>query len=121
MADSVIVQRSLLDAIPGLRQLVLLVGIALAIAAGIWLVFWSQGPSYSVLFGNLEGREAGQVMDQLNAAGIPFKLDDKSGAVLVPEDKGRNARVQLASQGLPQSSGMESIDGQSAFGTSQFM
>ncbi|MGH8314874.1 MAG: flagellar basal-body MS-ring/collar protein FliF [Steroidobacterales bacterium] len=121
MADALIVQRSVLETIPGLKQLVLLVAIALAIAAGIWLVFWSQGPSYSVLFGNLEGREAGQVMDQLNAAGIPFKLDDKSGAILVPEDKVRSARVQLASQGLPQSSGMESMDGQSAFGTSQFM
>ena len=121
MADALIVQRSVLETIPGLKQLVMLVSIALAIAAGIWLVFWSQGPSYSVLFGNLEGREAGQVMDQLNAAGIPFKLDDKSGAILVPEDKVRSARVQLASQGLPQSSGMESIDGQSAFGTSQFM
>jgi flagellar M-ring protein FliF len=121
MAEAGLIQRSVLDAVPGLRQLVLLVGIALAIAAGVWLVFWSQGPSYSVLFGNLEEREAGQVMDQLNAAGIPFRLDDKSGAILVPEDKVRAARIQLAAQGLPQSSGMESIDGQSTFGTSQFM
>src|SRR5882672_2663810 len=119
MAETALIQRSVLETIPGLKQLVLLVAIALA--AGVWLVFWSQGPSYSVLFGNLEGREAGQVMDQLNASGIPFKLDDKSGAILVPEDKVRSARVQLASQGLPQSSGMESIEGQSAFGTSQFM
>ncbi len=111
----------MLDAVPGLKQLVMLVAIALAIAAGVWLVFWSQGPSYTVLFGNLEAREAGQVMDQLNAAAIPFKLDDRTGAILVPEDKVRSARVQLASQGLPQTSGMESIEGQSAFGTSQFM
>jgi flagellar M-ring protein FliF len=121
MAEAGIMQRSVLDAVPGLKQLVLLVGIALAIAAGVWLVFWSQGPSYSVLFGNLEEREAGQVMDQLNAAGIPFKLDEKTGAILVPEDKVRTARIQLAAQGLPQSSGMEAIDGQSTFGTSQFM
>jgi flagellar M-ring protein FliF len=123
VADGAFLQRSVLDAIPGLRQLVLLVGVALSVAAGVWLVFWSQGPSYSVLFGNLAEREAGQVMDTLNAAGIPFKLDDKSGAILVPEDKVRAARVQLAGQGLPQSAGagMESMEGQSAFGTSQFM
>jgi flagellar M-ring protein FliF len=121
MAETALVQRSVLDAIPGLKQLVLLVAIALAIAAGVWLVFWSQGPSYSVLFGNLEPRDAGQVMDQLNASGVPFKLDEKSGAIRVPEDKIQSARMQLASQGLPQSSGMESIEGQSAFGTSQFM
>ena len=123
MADGAFLQRSVLDAIPGLRQLVLLVGVALSIAAGVWLVFWSQGPSYSVLFGNLAARAAGQVMDTLNAAGIPFKLDDKSGAILVPQDKVRAARVQLAGQGLPQSAGagMESMEGQSTFGTSQFM
>ena len=123
MADALTAQRSVLDAVPGLRQLVLLVGIALAVGAGGWLVFWSQGSSYSVLYGNLQEREAGQVMDTLNAAGIPFKLDDKSGAILVPEDKVRSARIQLAGQGLPQSSGlgMEGMEGQSTFGTSQFM
>src|SRR5258705_13846729 len=119
MAEALIVQRSVLETIPGLKQVVMLVAIALAIAAGIWLVFWSQGPSYSVLYGNLEPRDAGQVMDQLNASGIPFKLDEKSGAIMVPADKVQSAKLQLASQNLPQSSGMESIDGQSAFGTSQ--
>jgi flagellar M-ring protein FliF len=123
MAEAALVRRSVLDAVPGLRQLVLLVGVALAIAAGVGLVFWSQGPSYSVLYGGLAEREAGQVMDSLNAGGIPFKLDDKSGAILVPQDKVRAARIQLATQGLPQTSGagMESIEGQSTFGTSQFM
>ena len=123
MADAVLSQRSVLDAVPGLRQLVLLVGVALAIAAGVSLVFWSQGPSYSVLYAGLAEREAGQVMDSLNAAGIAFKLDDKTGAILVPQDKVRVARIQLATQGLPQSSGagMESLDGQSTFGSSQFM
>ncbi len=123
MAEVVIAHRSVLDTIPGLRQLVLLIAIALAIGAGGWLVFWSQGSSYSVLYGNLQEREAGQVMDSLNAAGIAFKLDDKSGAILVPEDKVRSARIQLAGQGLPQSSGMgmEGMEGPSTFGTSQFM
>src|ERR1035438_34693 len=97
--------RGLLEAIPGLRQVGLLAGVAAAIAAAIWLVLWSQGQNYSVLYGQLSERESGQVMDALTAAGIEYKLSP-SGAVSVPETKVQEARIRLASQGLPQSDAM---------------
>jgi len=111
-----------LDSIPGLRQLVLLVGVAAAVAAAVWLVLWSQGQSYTVLYGQLSEREAGQVMDALTAAGIEFKLNP-AGAVMVPETKTQEARIRLASQGLPQSDalGIEMIQKDSALGTSSMM
>ena len=111
-----------LDSIPGLRQLVLLVGVAVAIAAAVWLVIWSQGQSYTVLYGQLSERETGQVMDALTAAGIEFKLNP-AGAVTVPEPKAQEARIRLASQGLPQSDalGIEMIQKDSALGTSSMM
>lgn len=111
-----------LDTIPGLRQLVLLVGVAVAIAAAVWLVIWSQGQSYTVLYGQLSERETGQVMDALTAAGIEFKLNP-AGAVTVPEPKAQEARIRLASQGLPQSDalGIEMIQKDSALGTSSMM
>lgn len=120
MAEAVVVQRSVLETIPGLKQLVMLVAIALAVAAGGWLIFWSQGQTYTVLYGSLEGRQAGQVMDQLTAAGIPFKLDEKTGAILVPEEKIGSARMQLAQGGGRQDYGMDSMDNQPV-GSSQFM
>ena len=61
--------RGLAD-IPGLKQVGLLAGVAAAIAAAIWLVMWSQGQNYTVLYGQLSERESGQVMDALTAAGI---------------------------------------------------
>jgi flagellar M-ring protein FliF len=124
MADIVptsVPARGLAD-IPGLKQIGLLAGVAAAIAAAIWLVLWSQGQNYSVLYGQLSERESGQVMDALTAAGIEFKLSP-SGAVSVPETKVQEARIRLASQGLPQSDsmGIEMIQKDSALGNSTLM
>src|SRR6202011_2174844 len=123
MADIVPVPpRNLLDTIPGLKQVGLLAGVAAAVAAAIWLVLWSQGQNYTVLYGQLSERESGQVMDALTAAGIEYKLNP-SGAVSVPETKVQEARIRLASQGLPQSDsmGIEMIQKESALGTSSMM
>src|SRR6202163_26746 len=108
--------------IPGLKQIGLLAGVAAAVAAAIWLVLWSQGQNYTVLYGQLSERESGQVMDALTAAGIEFKLNP-SGAVSVPESKVQEARIRLASQGLPQSDsmGIEMIQKESARGSSSMM
>jgi flagellar M-ring protein FliF len=114
--------RNLLETIPGLKQVGLLAGVAAAVAAAIWLVLWSQGPNYTVLYGQLSERESGQVMDALTAAGIEYKLTP-SGAVSVPETKVQEARIRLASQGLPQSDsmGIEMIQKESGLGTSSLM
>jgi len=114
--------RGLADAAPIIKQVGLLAGVAAAVAAAIWLVIWSQGQNYTVLYGQLSERESGQVMDALTAAGIEYKLSP-SGAVSVPESKVQEARIRLASQGLPQSDamGIEMIQKDSALGTSSMM
>src|SRR5271170_7047297 len=124
MADIVpipVPARGLAD-IPGVKQVGLLAGVAAAVAAAIWLVMWSQGQNYTVLYGQLSDRETGQVMDALTAAGIEFKLSP-TGAVSVPDTKVQEARIRLASQGLPQSDsmGIEMIQKESALGTSTLM
>src|SRR5580698_10611541 len=113
--------RSIAD-IPGLRQVGLLAGVAAAIAAAIWLVLWSQGQNYRVLYAQLSERESGQVMNALTAAGIEIKLSS-AGAGTVPESKFKAARIRLASQGLPQSDsmGIEMIQKDSALGNSTLM
>jgi flagellar M-ring protein FliF len=115
-------ERGLLDSIPGLKQAALLAGVAAAVAAAIWLVLWSQGQNYSVLYGQLSERESGQVMDALTAAGVEYKLSP-SGAISVPDTKVQEARIRLASQGLPQSDamGIEMIQKDSPLGTSAMM
>ena len=39
--------------VTGLKPLILLVGVAAAVAAGVGVMLWSVGPTYSLLYGNL--------------------------------------------------------------------
>jgi flagellar M-ring protein FliF len=107
----------------GLRPVFLLVGIALAVAAGVAVILWWQGPNWSLLYGNLAAADAGQVTQALGGAGIKYKINEANGAIMVPAEKVHEARLQLASQGLPSSSasGVDLISRDSGIGTSQFM
>ncbi len=106
-----------------LRPLLLLLGIAGAVAAGVAVMLWWQGPNWSVLYGNLEANDASQVVQALQTAGIKYKLSDATGAVMVSASEVREARLKLASQGLPESgnNGLEMINKDSGIGVSQFM
>ena len=114
-------RETLIDQVPGLRQLLLLVGIAAAVAAGIWVVMWSQDDVYSALFTNLADRDAMEIVQVLDASGIPHRYE--SGVVMVPSDQVHAARLQLASQSLPNSAGVgfEMLNESNGISDSQFI
>jgi len=89
----------------GLRPLLLLVGIAAAVAAGVSVVLWSRGPSFSLLYANLAGDDQAQVTQALDAAGIPYRLTPSSNGIEVPSERLSDARLKLAGQGLPEGDG----------------
>lgn len=107
--------------IPAVRQVMLLIGVAAAVAAGFAIAMWSQSPGYAQLYADLSVAEAADVSDALRASNIDFKLDASSGSIMVPESSLHEARMQLAAQGLPQSAavGMQGLADQSSFGMSQ--
>ncbi|MCC7256915.1 MAG: flagellar M-ring protein FliF [Gammaproteobacteria bacterium] len=109
--------------IPGMRQIVLLAGLALAITAGVTAAFYVREPSYSMLFSNVGEQEAGEIMNALNGTDIAYRVDPKSGAILVASDQVHAARLKLAADGLPRGAGvgLEMMQETGAFGTSQFM
>ncbi len=106
---------------PLARQLLLLVGVAAAVALGVAVVLWSQSPNFTQLYSGLSDKDAGQVIEALHKANIPYKLE--GGAVLVSAAKLQDARIKLAGQGLPKGSelGFEMLQEQQPFGTSQFL
>ncbi|MBT8422604.1 MAG: flagellar M-ring protein FliF, partial [Gammaproteobacteria bacterium] len=106
---------------PGGRQMILLVALSLSIAIGVTAAFWLREPSYELLYSNLSDRDVSAVMDALRAEGTPYRLDN--GALLVPSAEVYNTRLRLSSQGLPRGAGfgLEVIEGESSFSTSQFM
>jgi len=106
---------------PALKPLLLLVGVAAAVAAGVMVVLWSRTPSYSLLHANLSAKDQAEVAAALEQAGIPYRLEGTSG-MSVPSDKLNEARLKLAGQGLPEASGgFANIAKDPGFGVSQFM
>jgi flagellar M-ring protein FliF len=105
----------------GLKPLLVLLGVAAAVAAGVAVVLWSQGPNYSLLFGNLANDDAAQIVQSLDQAGIPYRIDNNSGGISVPSARVSDARLKLAAKGLPESGGFSLIDKDPGFGVSQFM
>jgi flagellar M-ring protein FliF len=107
---------------PNLKPLLMLVGIAAAVAAGVGVVLWSKEPTYGLLYGNLGQQDAAQIAQALDAAAIPYKLEGDSGAITVPSDRVHDARLKLAGQGLPEGDGGFSVMSKDpGFGVSQFM
>jgi flagellar M-ring protein FliF len=105
-----------------LKPLLLLVGIAAAVAAGVMVVLWSKGPSYSLLYANMSSQDQAQVASALEAAGIAYRLEPASSGMSVPSDQLNDARLKLAGQGLPEGSGgFANISKDPGFGVSQFM
>jgi len=109
--------------LPAVRQLALLLGLAMAVAAGIALFTWSQQPNYMPVYPGLAEKDASAVAEALRAAGLPVRLDPATGSVTVPGDKIYEARMRLAAQGLPKGTamGFEMIQQDQGLGTSQFM
>ncbi len=108
---------------PWVRQLLGLAGLALAIAAGVVVALWSQQPNYAVLFNDLADRDVLAVSEALTSEQIDFRIDERSGAIMVPQSKLHDLRLRLAAMGLPQSAagGMEMLDKKTGFGESRFI
>src|ERR1700761_5217320 len=85
-----------------LKPLLLLVGIAMAVAAGVTVVLWSRGPTYSLLFPNLSTQDTAQVTQALDAAQIPYRITSAGNGVEVPAERLNDARLKLAGQGIPE-------------------
>jgi len=106
---------------PVVRQLGVMIGIAASVALGIAVVLWSQTPNYSLLYGNLAQKDASEVVAALEQNGIPYKVNQSTGAVMVDSGKVQEARMKLAGQGLPHSDslGFEILQQETGFGTSR--
>ncbi len=121
--DDVVLPSKGFNGLSLLRQLGLMVGLAASVAIGFAIVQWSQDPSYRMLYSNLSEQDSADISNSLQSAAIPYKVDPNTGAILVAGDSVHEARLKLASQGLPRGGGVgfEMLDKDQGFGVSQFM
>ena len=103
------------------RNFLLGLGIAIVLGfmAGVWM--WSTQPEYRILFANVTDKDGGAITAALDQMAIPHKFSEGGGAIMVPSDKVHDARLKLASQGLPKGGnvGFELMENQK-LGVSQF-
>lgn len=103
----------------------MMIGLAASIAIGVGVFFWATKPNYTALYSGMEARDASEVVTALQQAGIPYELDSATGIVNVEPGRVHEARLKLAEQGLPRGTGvgvgMEMLQQEQSFGTSQFI
>jgi len=122
-AENVTAQAQGFGALPALRQLGLMFGLAVSVALGVTVAMWSQSPNYSMLYGNLSAKDLSMVTQSLDKAGIKYQLEQGAGAIMVAADKVHEARMNLATQGLPHGSdvGFELLEKDQGFGSNSFL
>ena len=77
----------------------------------------------TLLYGDLNLEESGQIVGRLDAAKVPFELRQQGSQILVPTDQVTRLRMQLAENGLPSggSVGYEIFDRSNSLGATSFV
>ncbi len=106
---------------PAKSKMALGLGVAALAAVVLALSMWSGQGDYKVLYANLSDKDGGAIIAQLSQMNVPYRHADGGAAILVPASKVHDARLKLASAGLPKGSvvGFELMDG-ARFGQTQF-
>lgn len=106
-----------------LRQVGLIVGLAASVALAVALVLWAQGSDYKPLVGDLSEYDPAELTNVLDSAGVDYRIEHRSGALLVASGDIHEARLALAREGVTEDQGMgfDIIMQDQGLGTSQFM
>ncbi|MDX1458250.1 MAG: flagellar basal-body MS-ring/collar protein FliF [Marinobacter sp.] len=106
-----------------LRQIGLMVGLAASVALGVAVVLWAQEPNYQPVLGDLSSYNPQDITTILDQNNIDYRLEPRTGALLVPAEDVYNARLKLAAEGVTdeRTIGFELLDQERGLGTSQFM
>lgn len=81
------------------------VALPLVVAAALGLVVYAavtlNQPRFVPLFTGLQPEDAGAITAKLKETGVPYRLAENGAAILVPQERVYETRIDLASQGLP--------------------
>lgn len=122
-AENVAVRAQGFNSLHTIRQLGLMVGLAVSVALGVTVALWSQTPNYSMLYGDLTSKDLAQVTKSLDSAGIEYKIESGGRGLLVPAERLHDARMKLASASLTPGGdvGYELLDKNQGLGSNSFL
>lgn len=98
---------SRLQAMPAAIRVVLLSGALVAIGVAALVGVMAKGSSdFQYAFTNLSQEDATEAAGMLKTAGIPHRVEASGSALAVPADKVYDARILLATAGIPRGGGV---------------
>jgi flagellar M-ring protein FliF len=108
--------------LPAHRQFGLVLGLAVVAALAMAAIAWALRPSYTMLLPPAASASFVDAQALLDRNDIPYRLEQGSGALLVPANRAAEARLQLASEGLPRGDNVwDSFVQGSSFGSSRLV
>ena len=108
----------------GPAKLVAAFAVTALVAAALFMIMFRLGTEeQALLYSDLSPKDAAAVTEGLTTANVEFKLSPDGSSIFVPRSKVAEARMQLASEGLPGqgSIGYEIFDKQNALGATTFV
>ena len=109
---------------PAVRRSMPAIVTLLTAAVFIIAYLWLQQPPYRTVYPGLSEADRQAAYEALISSDFKAKIDTDTGELTVPDSKYHEARIFLASRGLPQggaTTGMESLNSDASMTTSQFM
>ncbi|MDX1401857.1 MAG: flagellar M-ring protein FliF, partial [Kiloniellales bacterium] len=117
---------NIIDTIRGLGPAKL--AVMAAITAGIlaffiYLTTRLASPDLSLLYGDLDAQDSGQIVERLEQMNIPHDISPDGSRIFVPSSQVGRIRVSMAEQGLPTggSIGYEIFDRSEGIGSTNFV
>jgi flagellar M-ring protein FliF len=108
---------------PAVRRTLPLAVTVFALLVMVMVYMSLNKASYRPLFPGMSGVDQAAAFESLQKAGMSVEIDAATGSVSVPRDMYHQAKMVLASQGIPATStdGFAMIRDQQSMGTSQFI
>jgi flagellar M-ring protein FliF len=108
----------------GIGRLAAILGVAAGVAAALFALVLNVGTEpKSLLYSNLDLKEAGSITQALEQAGVKYEARGDGSTIMVGRDKVASTRIMLSSKGLPTSGsvGYEIFDQASPLGQTDFI
>jgi|TARA_B110000211_G_scaffold2352_1_gene2902 flagellar M-ring protein FliF len=109
---------------PAVRKAMPAIIAFLSVAVFLIAYSWMQNPTYRAVYPGLSESDRQMAFEALSGANFNARIDSATGDLKVPEARYHEARIFLASRGLPQegtTGGISGLTDQASMTSSQFM
>ena len=98
--------RDVFMSLPTNRKILIFLIVGITLTSFVSLLLWANRPQFDVLYSGLSQDDAGEVVAKLREKKIPYRLKSGGTIILVSSDNVAEARLDLASAGLPRGGGV---------------